>query len=103
MINTTGNVDAIVEALKDIYDPEIPFNIVDLGLVYEVKNQDGHVDIKATLTTPGCGMGPYIVQHIQQKVAEVEGIKSVEVDIVWDPPWTPDRISSEIKQQLGIE
>ncbi len=95
--------EQIIDALKEIYDPEIPFNIVDLGLVYDVTNIDGEVDIKMTLTTPGCGMGGYISNSCQEKVIILPGIKKVNVEIVWEPPWSPDRISKEIKQQLGIE
>jgi FeS assembly SUF system protein len=94
--------EQIIEALKEIYDPEIPFNIVDLGLVYDVNTIDGEVDIKMTLTTPGCGMGGYISNSCQEKVMVLPGVKKVNVEIVWEPPWSPDRISDEIRKQLGM-
>ena len=102
-MSNQATTDQILDVLKEVYDPEIPFNIVDLGLVYDIRNVDGEVDIKMSLTTPGCGMGPYMSQQAQEKVSALPGVKSVNIEIVWDPPWSPDRISSAVKQQLGIE
>ncbi|MSQ26035.1 MAG: DUF59 domain-containing protein [Dehalococcoidia bacterium] len=95
--------EAVLEAMKEVYDPEIPFNIVDLGLVYNVVVAEGKVDITMTLTFPGCGMGPYIANNVREKVLEVEGVKDVNVEMVFDPPWTPERISDEIKAEMGID
>lgn len=95
--------EAVIEALKDVYDPEIPVNIVDLGLVYNVAVADGEVHIEMTLTAPGCGMGPYIAQQAEWRVAELDDVDDVEVDLVFDPPWTPERITEDGKKLLGID
>lgn len=83
----------VMEVLKKCYDPEILINIVDLGLVYDVDVEGDRVHIKMTLTTPGCPMSAMIVDNVRQKVESIDGIKNAEVELVWDPPWTPDRIS----------
>ncbi|MBF8299107.1 MAG: hypothetical protein HW397_156 [Dehalococcoidia bacterium] len=95
--------EQVLLALKEVYDPEIPFNIVDLGLVYgcEVLD-DGTVQVQMTLTFPGCGMGSYIANNAREKIMEIAGVEEANVEMVFDPPWTPDRISDEIKQELGI-
>lgn len=95
-------------ALKKVYDPEIPVNIVDLGLVYsmEVKQDPATetywVEVNMTLTAPGCGMGPAIAQDAKYKVEQVPGVAEAKVDIVWDPPWHQDMISEEGKMELGL-
>jgi probable FeS assembly SUF system protein SufT len=98
--------DEVWAQLKTCYDPEIPVNIVDLGLIYsmEMKPQDGGtlVEVKMTLTAPGCGMGPSIASDAQRKILSVPGVTDAQVDVVWDPPWSADRISSEGKQKLGM-
>ena len=93
--------------LKTCYDPEIPVNIVDLGLVYSLdvkSHQQGgsEVSVQMTLTAPGCGMGPIIASEARQKILTIDGVTEANVDLVWDPPWTPDRISEEGKQKLGM-
>ena len=93
----------VLEALKDVYDPEIPVNVVDLGLVYDLHVDDGDVDIKMTLTFAGCGMGPYIAQQAEWRVAELDGVEDVNVEMVYDPPWTPDLISEDGKKLLGLD
>jgi probable FeS assembly SUF system protein SufT len=94
------------DVLKTCYDPEIPVNIVDLGLVYGLKVEPGpegaKVAVEMTLTAPGCGMGPVIAREAQQKIASLDGVAEADVQVVWDPPWNPDRISEEGKQKLGI-
>ncbi len=95
--------DEVFEALKEVFDPEIPVNVVDLGLVYDLQVEDGDVDIKMTLTFAGCGMGPYIAQQAEWRVAEIEGVEDVNVELVYDPPWTPDLITEDGKQQLGLD
>jgi probable FeS assembly SUF system protein SufT len=103
-----GNLEqAAWDQLKTCYDPEIPVNIVDLGLVYalDVKSREGggcEVTVQMTLTAPGCGMGPIIAREARQKILTIDGITDANVDLVWDPPWTPDRISTEGKQKLGM-
>ena len=95
--------EEVMEALKDVFDPEIPVNVVDLGLVYDLKVKDGDVAIKMTLTFPGCGMGPYIAQQAEWRVAELENVEDVEVEMVYEPPWSPDLISEDGKAQLGLD
>jgi metal-sulfur cluster biosynthetic enzyme len=101
--STTVTRDEVLEALRDVYDPEIPVNIVDLGLVYEVGVEDGDVDVRMTLTFAGCGMGPYIAQQAEWRLAELEGIEDINVDLVFDPPWTPEMITEEGKKLLGLD
>ena len=102
MNNTSISKDKVLAALRKVYDPEIPINIVDLGLIYEIKVNDGDIYIKMTLTAPGCPIWQLIVEQVKEAVRSVEGVRNVEVDLVWDPPWTPDRISPELKEQLGM-
>jgi len=106
---SSGPVDeqAIWDVLKTCYDPEIPVNIVDLGLVYDVhvvETDEGtnHVDITMTLTAPGCGMGPFIVDDVRAKVLSVEHVGDVEVDLVFDPVWDRAMMSDEARLQLGM-
>lgn len=94
--------EQVYEALQDCYDPEIPVNIVDLGLVYDVEVEGGAVAVKMTLTTPGCGMGGMIASNAQSLIKEIPGVEEANVDLVWDPPWDPGRISEEARQKLGI-
>jgi metal-sulfur cluster biosynthetic enzyme len=99
--------DQIQNQLETIFDPEIPVNIVDLGLVYsiQIKEKESNqytVEIKITLTSLGCMMGPSIVEDVKRKVMLVPGVSNVIVDIVWDPPWTQDMISEQGKMQLGL-
>jgi len=100
----TGMVskEEIVTVLKDCYDPEIPINIWDLGLVYDINIQEGNVGIKMTLTAPGCMMGGMIADDVKAKLKALNGVKDAKVDLVFDPPWTPDKMSEEAKAQMGI-
>ena len=93
----------VLEALKDVFDPEIPVNVVDLGLVYDVKVEDGGVDVKMTLTFAGCGMGPYIAQQAEWRLAELEAVEDVNVEMVYEPPWSPDLITEDGKKLLGLD
>ena len=94
----------VYEALKDIYDPEIPMiSIVDLGLVYEVKVDDGEVNVTMSLTAQGCPMSGTIGGTCTEAIEAVPGVKNAHVDIVWDPPWTPEMITEEGKRALGWE
>jgi metal-sulfur cluster biosynthetic enzyme len=95
--------EKVYEALREVYDPEIPVNIVDLGLVYEVDIDEGDVEVKMTLTAAGCGMGPYIAQQAEWAISEVDGVEDVSVELVFDPPWNPDRITDDGKKLLGID
>lgn len=95
--------EEVYEALQTCYDPEIPVNIVDLGLVYDVQVEGKKVTVKMTLTAPGCGMGGMIAGQARQKILDnVDGVDEATVDLVWDPPWDPSRMSEEAKQRLGI-
>lgn len=95
------------ETLKTCFDPEIPVNIVDLGLVYDLsieKSAGGHaIDVKMTLTAPGCGMGPVIAEDARQKIAALPSVESARVHIVWDPQWTPQMISETGRKILGLQ
>ena len=83
-------------------DPELNLNIVDLGLVYEVDvNPDGDVKVRMTLTSPGCPAGPEIVTDVSQTLQDLEGVKSVDVEIVWEPYWTPEKIDPRVRAFLG--
>ncbi|MFV1993967.1 MAG: putative Fe-S cluster assembly protein SufT [Verrucomicrobiales bacterium] len=97
---------AVWQQLKLVYDPEIPVNIVDLGLVYDfrIAEDEGKtkVEIKMTLTAPGCGMGPTIAADARSKVLTIDGVDDALVDLVWDPPWTQEMISEEGKMKLGM-
>ncbi|MCD6340602.1 MAG: metal-sulfur cluster assembly factor [Desulfurococcales archaeon] len=87
--------DKVVEVLKNVYDPEIPINIWDLGLVYEVNVSCGVVYIKMTLTSPMCPIAYVIVQQVTDAVSKIEGVKDVKVDLVFDPPWDPTKMTEE--------
>jgi metal-sulfur cluster biosynthetic enzyme len=95
--------EAVYDALHDCYDPEIPVNIVDLGLVYDVAIDNDKVAVKMTLTAPGCGMGTFIANDARQKILALEGVADASVDLVWDPPWNPSLMSEEAKLKLGID
>ena len=103
MTTATVTKDVVLEALHDVFDPEIPVNVVDLGLIYGVEVEDGNVDVRMTLTFAGCGMGPYIAQQAEWRIAEIEGVEDVNVEMVFDPPWTPDQITEEGKKLLGLD
>jgi probable FeS assembly SUF system protein SufT len=95
------------EQLRTCYDPEIPVNIVDLGLIYDchITPLDGaahKVDVKMTLTAPGCGMGPVLAQDVQSRLLSLEGVADVAVEVVWDPPWNQAMMSESAKLQLGM-
>lgn len=99
---------AVWAALRSCFDPEIPVNIVDLGLVYDLAIEAGAagkhtVEVKMTLTAPGCGMGPVIAEDARKKIAELPEVESAKVHIVWDPQWTPHMISPEGRKKLGLE
>jgi probable FeS assembly SUF system protein SufT len=104
-----GEVDeqAVWNQLRQCYDPEIPVNIVDLGLVYDCqlkKSENGgtKVEVKMTLTAPGCGMGPAIAHDAQSKILSIDGVDEAQVDLVWDPPWNQEMISEAGRMKLGM-
>jgi probable FeS assembly SUF system protein SufT len=110
---TTGDgpfsEDKVWAQLRECYDPEIPVNIVDLGLIYSVEfNEDDsgkgkRISVKMTLTAPGCGMGPTLARDAEQRILAVPGVASASVELVWDPPWSPALISTAGKEKLGME
>lgn len=94
--------DKVYEALKEVFDPEIPVSIVDLGLVYDVKIIDDWVGVKMTLTTPGCGMGHAIAGMVRHRVLTLPGVHEADVRLVWDPAWNPSMMTDEAKKKLGM-
>ena len=101
--------EQVWEAMKGCFDPEIPVNIVDLGLIYDLQigepDAEGRhaVNVKMTLTAQGCGMGPVIAEDAKSNIEVLNGVSKAQVDIVWDPPWTPHMISDAGRQKLGLE
>jgi len=99
---------AVWDLLRDVYDPEIPVNIVDLGLVYDLRIEEvagggSRVSVKMTLTAPGCGMGGPISMDAKRRIESLAGVSEATVDVVWDPPWSPQMISPEGRAKLGME
>jgi FeS assembly SUF system protein len=95
--------DKIEEALRTVHDPEIPVNIYELGLVYEIKiGNNNRIGITMTLTAPGCPVAGDIIREVDQKVREIEGVSDVDVHLTFDPPWTRDMMSEEAKLELGF-
>jgi probable FeS assembly SUF system protein SufT len=104
----TFSVERVWDALRNCFDPEIPVNIVDLGLIYDMRVEPGanerkKIFVKMTLTAQGCGMGPVIAEDAKNRVEQLPGVEAAQVDIVWDPPWTPHMISPEGRLKLGLE
>ena len=95
------DADAVRKALRHVKDPEIGLNIIDLGLVYDVEVDDGEVHIKMTLTSPGCPVGPQIMGDADQAARMLDGVTGVEVELVWEPFWTPERIDPKVRSFLG--
>jgi len=100
--STPVTEEQVYEALKQCFDPEIPVNVVDLGLIYDVKIIDDWVGVKMTLTTPGCGMSGMIAQDVRNRVLRLPGVKEADVRIVWEPAWTPERMSPDARKRLGF-
>ena len=97
-------VEEVTEALKDVYDPEIPVNVVDLGLIYAVEvDDDSNVHVAMPLTAAGCSMGPFIAQQAEWAIADLDGVRDVNVEISFDPPWSPDRITEDGRKLLGLD
>ena len=106
-VEATADIEAlhakIIAALKTIFDPEIPVNIHELGLIYGVEvSADGAAEVKMTLTAPACPVAGALVQEVADKVGHVDGVKTSHVELVWDPPWTPDRMTEAAKLELGF-
>lgn len=94
--------EAVVNSLKDIFDPEIPVNIYDLGLIYNVEVDEGHVVVTMTLTTPHCPVAESMPAEVELRVGAVPGVGDAEVNLVWDPPWSPDNMTDEARLELGM-
>jgi FeS assembly SUF system protein len=94
--------ERLIAELKSIYDPEIPVNIYDLGLIYNLKEEDGKLEVEMTLTAPGCPIADQILEEVKQKMELVEGIKEANINLVFDPPWTMDMMTEEAKLELGF-
>jgi FeS assembly SUF system protein len=92
----------VIDSLREIYDPEIPVNIYDLGLIYRVQIEKGDAEIDMTLTTPGCPVAQSFPGMVESTIRKVPGVKSAKVELVWDPPWTQDKLSEEARLQLGL-
>jgi|SRR3984957_5084517 len=106
-VDSAVTEEQVLEKLRTCYDPEIPVNIVDLGLVYDlqilpVPGGGNRVEIKMTLTAPGCGMGPVLQQDVETKVSAIPGVKEAGVFLVWDPPWNRDMLSEAARLELGM-
>ncbi len=92
----------IINALKEVYDPEIPVNVYDLGLIYKLNiDDDNNVEIDMTLTAPNCPIADQIVEFTREKLEQIEGVNKVVINLVFDPPWSPEMMSDEAKLQLG--
>jgi FeS assembly SUF system protein len=98
----TALVDEVVAALRQIHDPEIPVNIYDLGLIYGVEVDNGHAIITMTLTTPHCPVAESMPGEVELRVCAVPGIQSCDVNLVWDPPWDPGKMSDEARLEMGM-
>jgi metal-sulfur cluster biosynthetic enzyme len=96
------NLEDVDEVLRECYDPEIPINVLDLGLIYDIALDGNTVNIKMTLTAPGCSMGAMIATEIEDKLLGLPDCERAIVEIVWEPPWTAQRISEAARKQLGL-
>ncbi|HET9810544.1 MAG TPA: SUF system Fe-S cluster assembly protein [Sphingomicrobium sp.] len=95
--------DRIVEALKSVYDPEIPVDIYELGLIYDIEvSEDGDALVKMTLTTPHCPVAESLPNEVELRILSVPGVRDAEVKVVWDPPWDPSKMSDEARLELGM-
>ncbi|MCH8815189.1 MAG: DUF59 domain-containing protein [Chloroflexi bacterium] len=95
--------DVIIEGLREVYDPELHYNIYDLGLVYEVGVDEGDIHILLTLTTPACPIGPMLVEQINESVGLIPGVKDVDVEITFNPAWNPEMMTDEARADLGLD
>jgi FeS assembly SUF system protein len=102
-VDTDALKEKVIAALRGVYDPEIPVNIYDLGLIYQLTiSEQGYVDVEMTLTAPGCPVAQSFPATVEDAVSRVEGVSEAKVELVWDPPWTQDRMTDEVKLQLGL-
>jgi metal-sulfur cluster biosynthetic enzyme len=97
------NSEQVYEVLRSCYDPEIPINVVDLGLIYNVQVEDDKVNVVMTLTARGCPAHAFISENVRQQIAKIPGVNSATVQVVWDPPWNIGRLSEAARKQLGLK
>jgi len=95
--------DVVIEALREVYDPELHYNIYDLGLVYDIGVEDGKVRILMTLTTPACPIGPMVTEQIQETLNLLAGVRDVDIQFTFDPAWNPEMMSDEARADLGLD
>ncbi|HST87618.1 MAG TPA: iron-sulfur cluster assembly protein, partial [Ktedonobacterales bacterium] len=100
--DTSIDTEEVYAALRECYDPEIPVNVVDLGLIYILKIEGSAVDITMTLTAIGCPVGPEVMADVESKVLEVPGVEKCDVTLTFEPPWTPDKMTEDARWELGI-
>jgi metal-sulfur cluster biosynthetic enzyme len=101
-MSETDLAEAVRQELRGVMDPELGINIVDLGLIYEIEVEDGHAKVMMTLTSPGCPAGGQILMSAQQAAEAAEGVEKAEVNLVWKPFWTPDRIDAAVRAMMGF-
>lgn len=94
--------DELQQALRQVIDPELGLNIIELGLVYGIDVEEGDVEVRMTLTSPGCPAGPQIMDDVQRTLKMLDGVRSVNVELVWEPYWTPERIDPKVRAVLGL-
>ena len=94
--------DNIIEAIKTVYDPEIPVNIYEMGLIYDIQIEGDNVDVKMTLTSPACPVAGILPEEVRSKVEGVPGVESADVEVVWDPEWNPSMMSEAARLELGM-
>ena len=97
------NKDEVISILKQCYDPEIPIDLWNLGLIYDIKIKNNNIDIIMSLTTPGCTMGQYMADDIKSKLEQIKSVENVTVEVVFDPPWQPEMMTDEGRKKLGFE
>ena len=103
VVDTDAVKESVIQALRTVYDPEIPVNIYDLGLIYSLQvDAEGKVELEMTLTAPGCPVAQTFPGTVEQAVKGVDGVADAHVELVWDPPWNQDRMTDEVKLQLGL-
>lgn len=95
--------EQVREVLRGVFDPELHMNIVDLGLVYDVRVQGDNLAVDMTLTSPGCPYGPYLIHQVKDTLLSLKGVRDAKVTVVWEPPWGPDKMSEEVRLELGFD
>lgn len=102
-VSVEWTTDQIRDVLRTVVDPELHINIVDLGLVYGVERNGPVVDVQMTLTSPGCPYGPYLLHQVKDTLMQMKGIDDAQIQVVWEPPWGPDKMSEEARLELGFD